>query len=207
MSAHRGAEHIATLRSLASAAASPAPRADQRPPLPVLSLSIICAAGGNLAYNVPFFKAFSVAVCNGCTAVHAAEYRLITKSTAASSYLLSESDLQPLSFLLKPNPSRGSFANMKLYRERDVLQAVQKRWGGEEGVKEERERREKDRMAREVQKRRKGRLAAEKERKVREYRVDRIDSSKGHKHKFVDLKPQGKQRCSECGFTLEYEEL
>ena len=157
---------------------------------------------------MPFFRAFAVAVCNGCTAVHSAAYRLITKSTATSSYLLSDSDLQPLPFLLKANPSRGSFANMKLYRERDVLQAMERRWGGEDGVREERERREKDRMTREVQKRRKGRLAAEKERKVREYRVDRIDSSsKGHRHQFVDLKQQGKQRCSECGFTLEYEEL
>ena len=148
-----------------------------------------------------------MAVCNGCSAQHAALYHLITKSTASSSYLLSDSDLQPLPFMLKPNPGRGSFANMKLYRERDVLQAMQRRWGGEEAVKEEKDRREKERMQREVKKRQKGRQAAEKERKVREYRIDRVESSKGHKHQFVDVKPHGKQRCSECGFTLEYEEL
>ena len=181
------------------------PSLPPKAPAPPNSDVIACQDCGNLAYNVPYYKAFHLPLCNACQSLNPAQYSLITKSTARSGHLLTDADFVSLPFLLRPNPTKGSFANMKLYRLCEVRRVSDARWGGEAQVEEEKRRREKERMDREVDKRKRGRIEIDKERRVREYRHDVVD--KGHRHAFVDVKKTGKQKCKECGFTLEYEEL
>ena len=165
-----------------------------------------CSECGQLAYNVPYEKAFHVAVCNGCQSQSPAVYSLITKSTARSTYLLTDAELQALPFLLKPNPTRGSFANMKLYRLSDVLPLCEVRWGSAAGVEEEKKRREVERLQKEVEKRKKTRRELDKERRLREYRVDQ-QKERGHRHTFADDARTGKQKCTGCGFSVDFEEI
>lgn len=174
------------------------------------SAILACSECHTLAYNVPYYKAFNTLVCNSCQSTHPATYKLITKSTSKAQYLLSDADLTNLKFLLRPNPTKGSFANMKLYRKADVLAVVDRRYGSEMAMEEEKRRREVERIEKEVVKRRKGRLAIEKEKRVREWRMEKEVEGKGHKHTYVDVAIKGggkKQQCSSCGFTLEFEEL
>ena len=192
--------HIASHTSQPpSTATSPPPSTSSSSPM------LTCQDCGNLAYNVPYYKAFHLPLCNACQSHNPPLYSLITKSTARTQHLLTDADFEGLPFLLRPNPTRGSFANMKLYRLCEVKRVADGRWGGEEGVEEEKRRREKERMDREVEKRKRNRVEIDKERRVRAYRVDLGD--KGHRHTYVDDKKTGKQRCKECGFTLAYEEL
>ena len=183
------------------------------------SALLACSECHALAYNVPYYKAFGVLVCNGCQSQHPATYQLLTKSTAKAQYLTADADLNALPHLLRPNPTKGSFANMKLYRKLDVLSLVNRQYGSESAMEAEKQRRQVDKLEKEVAKRRKGRAAIEKEKRVREWRVEKEVEGKGHKHTFVDVVAAGgkkgvggggggkKQKCSSCGFTLEFEEL
>ena len=174
------------------------------------STLLACSECNVLAYNVPYYKAFKVLVCNGCQSQQPAVYQLVTKSTAKAQYLVVDSDLSALPHLLRPNPTKGSFANMKLYRKAEVMKLVEARYGSEAALEEEKRRRELERLEKEVEKRRKGRAAIEKEKRVREWRMDKEVESKGHKHTYADVAVKGggkKQKCSTCGFTLEFEEL
>ena len=188
----------------------PRPQSQQSPTSTSTSAILACSECHVLAYNVPYYKAFNVLVCNGCQSLHPTIYQLITKSTAKAQYLTSDADLFALPHLLRPNPTKGSFANMKLYRKLDVLKIVEQRYGSESGMEDEKRRRELERVEKDVAKRRKGRLAIEKEKRVREWRMEKEVEGKGHKHTFVDVPVKGgakKQKCSSCGFSLEFEEL
>lgn len=55
---------------------------------------------------------FKLLVCTPCFRKHE---RLVSKSNAKSSYLLSDSDLQPLGFVEKQNPQHQKWSSMKQY--------------------------------------------------------------------------------------------
>ena len=198
-----------------SSGTAPPPTPQPPPPQPQSAAAnpsglLACCECGVLAYNVPYYKAFKVLVCNGCQSQQPAVYQLVTKSTAKAQYLVADADLNALPHLLRPNPTKGSFANMKLYRKAEVLKLVEQRYGSEAALEEEKRRRELERLEKEVERRRKGRVAIEKEKRVREWRMDKEVESKGHKHTYADVTIKGggkKQKCSTCGFTLEFEEL
>ena len=202
----------------------PQPHSQSQQPSPPTTTSnpsaiLGCSDCHTLAYNVPYYKAFNLLVCNGCQSLHPDKYKLVTKSTAKAQYLMADSDMATLPHLLRPNPTKGSFANMKLYRTIDVLTVVNNRYGSESAMEAEKQRRELEKLEKEVNKRRKGRAAIEKEKRVREWRMEKEVEGKGHKHTFVDVVVAGKgkvgkgggggkkQKCSSCGFTLDFEEL
>ena len=172
---------------------------------------LACGECHAFAYNVPYYKAFGLLVCNGCQSAHPGTYALCTKSTARTQYLLSDAELAALPHLLRPNPAKGSFANMKLLRTADVRSAVERRYGSEAAMEEEKRRRERERLEKDVSKRRKERAKVDREKRVREWRMDKEAEAKGHKHTYVDVAVRGghgkKQQCSSCGFTLSFEEL
>ena len=178
-------------------------------PPPPTSAILSCTECSVLAYNVPYYKAFNLLVCNDCQKRHPATYQLVLKSVARTQYLLTDGDFTALPHLLRPNRTRGSFANYKLYRLHDILAIVIQRYGSEAALEEEKQRKELEKLEKDVAKRRKGRAAVEKEKRVREWKMEKEVEGKGHKHTYVDVLVKGKkkQQCSSCKFTLEFEEL
>jgi DNA-repair protein complementing XP-A cells len=117
-------------------------------------------------------------------------------------------DHEILPHLLKANPHKATWNNMMLFVRMQVEAFAFKKWGGPESLDKEWERRV------EQAKQRKGKKFAQSlrdlRRKTREsewqLRQDAI-----HKHEFGIVEntgdAHGVQRCMECGFEIEVEEL
>jgi len=191
--------------------------------------AITCIECSALAHHVAYYKAFGIGVCNSCQKEFPSRYKLITKSSAKSEYFLSDSELANLKFMLKPNPSKGSWSSMKLFRLFEVMKIVREKLINKtnnlnltdeeiiELLSEEKQTRELEKLNREIQKRKKIRREIIKEEFIQSYKPTNNNNSNKtnqknknslnqHTHSFTDEK-NGKKKCKECGFQLEYEEL
>eukprot|EP00124_Ichthyophonus_hoferi_P002298 Ihof_evm1s151 gene=Ihof_evmTU1s151 len=109
----------------------------------------ICLECGKEFLNSFLWSAFDVPVCDPCKRTDREtddKYGLVTKTTAKEDYLLNDDDLSGkhgnLRFLERPNPSGKSYNPMKLYLRLQVEKTSFTRWGSEEGLDDEIDRRE-----------------------------------------------------------------
>lgn len=70
-------------------------------------------------------------------------YELVSKSRAKEEYALPDSFFHGLAFLPKPNPRHESFAPLKLYLRKTLLDEAIRLYGGKEELEQEKERRRK----------------------------------------------------------------
>eukprot|EP00121_Abeoforma_whisleri_P002013 Awhi_evm1s1801 len=93
---------------------------------------------------------FQYPVCNPCKKLDREEgenfYALITKTTAKTEYLVVDHELDEIKFMLKKNPRGGSFACMKLYLACQVEEISFKKWGSEDGLDAELDRRKNNKI-------------------------------------------------------------
>ena len=75
---------------------------------------------------------------------NASEY--ITKSEAQRTYCLPQGTLDVCSYIERDNPHKKGWSNMKLYSRSELRRRARKRFGGKEGLIQERERRKKKRF-------------------------------------------------------------
>jgi len=72
----------------------------------------------------------------------------VTKTEATKVYCLPEGTLSVCNYIEKTNPKHGKWSNMKLYNRKDIRKRARERFGGLEGLVEERNRRERKRFER-----------------------------------------------------------
>jgi len=90
-------------------------------------------------------QVFGVLVCKRCKNERPEKYSLLTKTECKEDYLLTDPELKDedlLPHLLKANPHASTYSNMMLYLRCQVEEVALKKWGGEEGLDQEYERRE-----------------------------------------------------------------
>ncbi len=110
-----------------------------------------CEKCGSLEVHGQYMEAFMIAVCKECGQKDD-NYALLNKGTAKEEYLLSDDTLNFLKHLTKNNPMKCGWAPMKLYLTKQVREASMKRWGDEEGLQKEKEKRAEQKSQRDLDK-------------------------------------------------------
>lgn len=77
--------------------------------------------------------------------------KYVTKSEASRQYCLPEGTLAVCRYEERDNPRGRGWAPMKLYRRVEVRRRARERWGGMEGLRKERERREQRRFEKDME--------------------------------------------------------
>ena len=89
------------------------------------------------------WKNIQILVCDKCKSKNQNDcYKLITKSDAKSTYLLTDQELNSIPHILKPNPKRPNWAKMHLYLVCQVESTAIAKWKSFEALLQEHEKRE-----------------------------------------------------------------
>lgn len=100
-----------------------------------------CEACGSGVVDEGFRQVFGIAVCYPCKSAREEEYGLLSKGEATAEYCLQEGTIKVMPCLERRNPRHGKFTAMKLYCRKQLRAKAHERWGGQEGLEEELERR------------------------------------------------------------------
>jgi len=104
-----------------------------------------CRECNSLEIDHQFSKVFGIRVCKRCKEKCPEKYSLLTKTECKEDYLLTDPELKDeelLPHLLRPNPHASTYSNMMLFLREQVEKVAFDKWGGEEGLDKEWERRE-----------------------------------------------------------------
>ncbi|KAF5839908.1 XPA protein C-terminus-domain-containing protein [Dunaliella salina] len=88
----------------------------------------VCEACGCLSLCPKMLQHFNVHVCANCAAT-CDEYKLISKGTAKSKYMVTDNDLKRLGFIRKANPHKQQWADMMLYLTSQVAAIAESKHG------------------------------------------------------------------------------
>jgi DNA-repair protein complementing XP-A cells len=171
--------------------------------------SLECCECSSLKYNIPYYHAFHIAVCNNCQLQNTEKYTLISRTKAKEQYLLTDTDLDALLYLSKPNPHRSTYASMKLYRKIEIENIAFQRYGTADNIQLERQKRDTVKVRREEKLRVKHQKQLQQQAKAEEYASNYVPKSSNesiHQHVYT-TRNNGTQKCKICGFTVDYEEL
>jgi DNA repair protein len=129
-----------------------------RPPInPDLAANPVCKECGSLSLDHELVAYYGVNVCSVCRQAKPEKFTQLTKTEVKLDYLLTDSELRDktlLPHMVRPNPHKSTYANMLLYLREQVEEFAFKKWGGEEGLDQEWERRvesKKDRKEKQFQ--------------------------------------------------------
>ncbi|KAK9446601.1 XPA protein C-terminus-domain-containing protein [Limtongia smithiae] len=103
-----------------------------------------CFECGTFDLDYELFKTFGCRVCKACRNEKPEKYSLLTKTECREDYLLTDPELRDVELLPhmeRPNPHKMTYNNMMLYLRYQVEEFAMKKWGGEEGLDKEYERR------------------------------------------------------------------
>lgn len=98
-----------------------------------------------------FLEAFDELVCKNCK-LKSDDYELINKADISAQYLLTDSTIRLMKFLGKDNPRNAHWAQMKLYLRKQAKQKSIARWGSEDELENQRNRRKTERFEKEFNK-------------------------------------------------------
>lgn len=124
-------------------------------------------------------------------------------SASLITFLAELRDQELLPHLLKANPHKSTYSNMMLFVRYQVEDFAWKKWGSPEALDAEYERRVEEKRKNKNKKFEQG--LKDLRRKTKEGVWQRRKDEE-HKHDFSEVE-DGQQVCSECGFTIEVEEL
>ncbi|CAK9442290.1 uncharacterized protein LODBEIA_P60330 [Lodderomyces beijingensis] len=171
-----------------------------------------CFECGSMDIDLNLFTNFrKVRACRPCVKKLPEKYSLLVKTECKEDYLLTEPELQDVALLPrieKPNPH--GYSKMQLFLRFQIEEYAWKKWGSPQGLDEEWERRESNRIKRREKKyqdalkeMRKKTRAEEYTRKLR----DGKDLSDRHVHDWSAPVSIGerllKKRCIDCGIEIE----
>ncbi|GAA6061426.1 hypothetical protein JCM10212_002007 [Sporobolomyces blumeae] len=169
-----------------------------------------CVHCGTTDLDEQLLNVFGVRVCTPCKKELPDKYSLLTKTECKEDYLLTEPELKDtelMPHLLRPNPHRPTYSNMMLFLRCQVEAYAfsDKKWGSEEALDAEFERRERDKRDKKSKKFEKKLVELRKKTKTNVWHK-RVEEA--HVHEFVDAtKDDGShvQRCETCGVEVEVE--
>ncbi len=102
-----------------------------------------CEVCGSGLIDPTFQEVFAIQVCTPCKNLKEEEYGLLSKGDAVAEFLLQEGTIRVMPFLQRSNPRNTKYTAMKLYCRKQLRAKAYERWGGEEGLAEEMDRRRK----------------------------------------------------------------
>ena len=111
----------------------------------------VCRTCNERPIDIVFRDAFNELVCNICKAKYD-EFKLHNKAEIKEIYLLTDSSIRLMKCLMKDNPHNSHWAQMKLYLAKHGKEKSIERWGSEEALEEERNRRKKEQYAKDLEK-------------------------------------------------------
>lgn len=173
----------------------------------------------NIELDPILLDIFKIKICKSCVKNKPEKYSLLTKTECKNDYFLTESELMDDTIfhkLEKPNPHSGTFARMQLFLRLEIEDFAFKKWGSEDGLDLEWERRETLKIKRNEKKYKK--LIANMRLKTRaqEYtkKLQEKKFGKKHIHDFSNnsyttnkTDENGhkivKRRCADCGLEIE----
>lgn len=123
---------------------------------------------------------------------------MITKSTCQNTYLLNDYDLKHFNYLVRPNPHKGTWSNMNLYIEEEIVKYAIQKYGSLEEIESIKTKRESDLLGRKKKRMRKV---------VKDFKRKTLLSkprNERHSHRFEVS--GGVKRC-DCGLEYEEEEI
>ncbi|KAK9727626.1 DNA repair protein rad14 [Basidiobolus ranarum] len=170
-----------------------------------------CKECGSIELDPIFLTIFNLHVCSKCKEEFPDKFSLITKTEAKEDYLLTDPELKDRDLFpcwKKPNPRKSTWNDMMLFVREQVEEFAFKKWGGEEALDAEFEKRQSDKKKRKDKKfrakladlRRRTRTSTwekKREEHVHEYDEPVEDQETGEMTK----------TCKSCGFQLSYDEL
>ncbi|KAK7203435.1 XPA protein C-terminus-domain-containing protein [Myxozyma melibiosi] len=168
-----------------------------------------CFECGTFEIDFELFKVFKCRVCRACKNEKPEKYSLLTKTECREDYLLTDPELrseEDLPHIERPNPHKTTYNNMMLYLRYQVEEFAYKKWGGEEGLDKEYERRVT------LRKDKKDKKFAEKLKQMRQRtRTETWNkrlNEEAHVHTWgaqtmVPGKDLAVRKCTECGMQTE----
>lgn len=139
-------------------------------------------------------KEFGILICSSCSR---SKLKFITKSTAKNSYLLTEEEISEYRFLTRPNPHKGSWNDMHLYLENQIVEFALKKHGSISNIQNMIDQRKEKIKSKKIKKI-KNKINELKKKTFLKTKKDR------HVHKFVYV---NEKSVCECGMTIEEEIL
>lgn len=187
-------------------------------PGPVLGgEQINCEECGRRFLESFLHKNYGVLVCDGCRD-NDGKHALITKTDAKAEFLLKDCDLDqrepPLKCIVKKNPHRSNWGDMKLYLKSQVAARSLEIWESEDAIEEEKERRA---SARDKKKQKQFDKKVKELRRAVRTSTWKRDSSQ-HVHHFPGATEEGGEvydektdtwtkTCKTCGHKVTYEKM
>ena len=111
----------------------------------------LCKECGQGLADIKYIEAFNEFVCGNCK-LKKEEYELVNKTELSSEYLLTDSSIKMMKFLMKDNPKNPHWSQMKLYLKKHAIEKSISRWGSFEIMLAEKDRRKKESFSRELSK-------------------------------------------------------
>ncbi|KAK1920999.1 hydrophilic protein [Papiliotrema laurentii] len=182
-------------------------------PAILIDTSPRCRECNSLEIDHQFLKVFGMRVCAKCKKQFPEKYSLLTKTECKEDYLLTDPELKDedlLPHLLRPNPYASTYSNMMLFLREQVEKVAWDKWGGEEGLDKEWERREQFKKRKREEKFEQGLRDLRK--RTRNNQFQRRQEAE-HVHEFEDIEvatdedggTKTIQRCFGCGAEQEVE--
>jgi len=171
-----------------------------------------CQECDSLDIDYNYLDNFNVLVCRSCRTKMPEKYSLLTKTECKEDYLLTDSELRDRELLPcweRPNPHKSTWNNMMLFVRYQVEEYAFKKWGSEQGLDDEFDRRETEKRQR---KEKKFNAKLKELRRNTRTSIWLKEKKKTHVHEFGETvvdKETGEsvRRCKTCGFLEEFEEF
>jgi DNA-repair protein complementing XP-A cells len=175
-----------------------------------LSKNPKCQECDSLDIDYNYLDNFKVLVCRNCRTKMPEKYSLLTKTECKEDYLLTDSELRDRELLPcweRPNPHKSTWNNMMLFVRYQVEEYAFKKWGSEQGLDDEFDRRETEKRQR---KEKKFNAKLKELRRNTRTSIWLKEKDKKHVHEFgqtVYNEETGEnvRRCNICGYLEEFE--
>ena len=165
-----------------------------------------CCECSSPSVNTQYQTVYKCLVCNDCVQKMPDKYSLLTKTECRQDYLLTDEELESLTYMERQNPHKASYSRMKLYMRFLVEEFALKKWKTWEALDEEfaqRSKRKQDLKDRKFKEK-----LTELRRRTMTARIEKARSTLEHVHEFIkDDDHESKQRCRTCGFSVDVDEF
>lgn len=181
-------------------------------PGPVLeSEDLFCDECGKLFLDSFLYDKFNATICEKCRDSED-KHRLITKTDAKTIYMLNDADIDKreplLKFMLKKNPHKQIWAEMKLFLESQIAERALEVWGSEEAIEIERERRNEKKETTKVKAYNKKLKELRKQVRSSLWRKD--DETHEHiygEEVYNEVDDTYTKTCTDCGYSVSFEKM
>jgi DNA repair protein len=169
-----------------------------------------CSGCGREGTLSNMFDAFGVLCCWDCSK-NDAQFALISKSKAKEQFLLTESDVNQLASLERPNPKHKSWGSMKLLLLKQVRAKAVEKHGDLDKIQDLKRQREIKSLERTVEREKKKRSKQVEEETRVESTVKKLKQTlELHQHVFEEIQRDSDvmtRSCRDCGFTEIFQEF